>query len=65
MFKEPTFNQRVLLDGTKVQELFKPITLQIHTKCPTKWKLYDSETGQWYQGTNNPLKGKQWEKIEN
>ena len=65
MPNEPTYNQRPLMDGTFAEELDKPITLEVYTKCPTKWKVYDSETGQWYRGTKNPLKGKQWEKIKN
>lgn len=64
MHKDQISKVRTLLDGTKVEELIEPITLEIYTKCPSKWRLYDSETGQWYQGTNNPLKGKQWEKIK-
>lgn len=64
MQKLETSNERILLDGTKVEELNEPITLEVYTKCPSKWKLFDSETGQWYQGTNNPLKGKQWEKFK-
>jgi hypothetical protein len=64
MQKEQISNERTLLDGTKVEELIEPITLEIYTKCPSKWRLYDLETGQWYQGTNNPLKRKQWEKIK-
>lgn len=64
MQEEQTSKQRILLDGSRVEELFVPITLEVYTKCPSKWRLYDSETGQWYQGTNNPLKGKQWEKIK-
>lgn len=64
MQEEPIYNERVLLDGTKVEELDKPVTLEIYTKCPTKWKLYDSETGQWYRGTNNQSKKKQWEKLK-
>lgn len=64
MQEEQTSKQRILLDGSRVEELIEPITLEVYTKCPSKWRLYDSETGQWYQGTNNPLKGKQWEKIK-
>ena len=64
MQKQVKSNKRILLDGTEVIEYEIPITLEVHTKCPSKWKLYDSETGQWYQGTNNSLKGKQWEKIK-
>jgi len=65
MQEGPTNGERVLLDGERVEELDKAITLEVYTKCPSKWKLYDSETGQWYKGTKNPLKTKQWEKIKN
>ena len=41
---------RKLLDGSEVPELTDPITLQIKTKCPTKYKLIDMETGQSYTG---------------
>jgi len=30
---------RKLQDGTEVQAFDKPITLEVHTKCPAKWKL--------------------------
>ena len=36
---------RKLLDGSEVPELTDPITLQIKTKCPAKYKLIDMETG--------------------
>ena len=54
---------RKLKDGSEVEELKEPIMLEIYTKCPTKWKLYDSETGQWYEGVNTQEKKKQWKKI--
>jgi hypothetical protein len=41
---------RKLLDGTEVEELEKSITLQIKTKCPSKYKLIDMETGEEYIG---------------
>lgn len=42
--------KRKLLDGTEVKELEKSIILQIKTKCPSKYKLIDLETGQEYIG---------------
>ena len=39
---------RKLLDGTESQELAKPVTLKIKTKCPGKWMLADKETGEVY-----------------
>lgn len=41
---------RKLLDGSEVLELTNPVTLQIKTKCPAKYKLTDMETGQTYIG---------------
>jgi hypothetical protein len=41
---------RTLLDGSTVPELENPVTLQIKTKCPAKYKLVDMETGQTYTG---------------
>jgi len=41
---------RTLLDGSQVPELDNPVTLQIKTKCPAKYKLIDMETGQTYIG---------------
>ena len=35
---------RKLKDGSFAEELESAITLEIYTKCPSKWKLYDSET---------------------
>ena len=43
--------------GGKFKELEKPQTLKIYSKCPTKWLLYDEETGQMYRGMENPPKG--------
>ena len=54
---------RKLKDGSFAEELESAITLEIYTKCPSKWKLYDSETGQWYEGTTNEKIGTQWKKI--
>lgn len=56
--------ERTLKTGEIVEELEFPIKLEIYTKCPNKWKLYDSETGQWYEGTSSNERGKQWKKIK-
>ena len=37
---------RKLIDGTVVEELEQPVNLVIETKCPSKWKIIDMETGQ-------------------
>ena len=47
---------RKLIDGREAQELEQPIKLLIETKCPSKWKIVDMETGQAYIGTNNNKK---------
>jgi hypothetical protein len=41
---------RKLLDGSEVEELERPVTLQIKTRCPSKYKLIDMETGEEYVG---------------
>jgi hypothetical protein len=41
---------RKLLDGREVPELEEPKTLTVHTKCPEKWILIDTETGEVYNG---------------
>ncbi len=56
---------RSLKDGTEVQELDHPLILEIKTKCPEKWVLIDSETGEKYQGTNSIEKYKQWKRLDN
>jgi hypothetical protein len=43
-------NLRKLLYGTVVEELEKSIILQIKTRCPSKYKLIDMETGEEYVG---------------
>ena len=47
---------RKLIDGREAQELDQPIKLLIETKCPSKWKIIDMETGQAYIGTNTNKK---------
>jgi hypothetical protein len=53
---------RKLLDGTESQELTKPVTLKIKTKCPGKWMLADKETGEVYVPYET-LGKLQWKKI--
>ena len=54
---------RTLLDGRIVPELNEPVVLKITTKCPEKWVLTDSETGEVY--TAYPSEGTlQWKKHE-
>jgi len=54
---------RTLLDGKKVPELNKAITLKVYTKCPEKYMLIDMETGERYLGysTEGPSN---WKKLE-
>ena len=55
---------RKLIDGSEAQELDQPIKLLIETKCPSKWKIVDMETGQAYMGTNNNEKFQYWQPID-
>eukprot|EP00808_Paulinella_micropora_P010870 g31238.t1 len=55
---------RTMKDGSEAEELDKALMLQVYTRCPSKWKLFDSETGQWYVGTNCEERGKCWAKID-
>ena len=54
---------RKLVDGTEVQELEMPVTLQVYTKCPEKWLLIDRETGEHYIGYSTQGKN-HWKKLE-
>ena len=57
---------RKLVDGTWAQELDQPVSLVIETKCPSKWKIVDMETGQEYIGQNPGMGEKvmHWKKVE-
>lgn len=44
----------------KIEELDEPINLMVHTKCPSKWILIDTETGESYQGN----RGGYWDKLK-
>ena len=44
----------------KIQEMDEPVKLIINTKCPSKWVLIDTETGESYQGNN----GGYWDKLK-
>ncbi len=57
-------NTRTLLDGRDVKELEKSVTLEVKTKCPSKWMLIDLQTGERYIGHEDPAKGpSHWKKI--
>jgi hypothetical protein len=48
------------------KELDKAVDLVIHTKCPSKWKLIDQETGEVYIGKDDFSDNKlHWEKVLN
>lgn len=53
---------RTLQDGTEVNELPEPITLEVYTKCPSKWMLIDRETGEHYVGYETEGKNS-WKRI--
>ena len=57
--------KRILIDGTEVEELDKPVNLTILTKCPKKWKITDLETGQTYVATGEYEIYKQWKLEDN
>jgi hypothetical protein len=61
---------RKLLDGTEVADELEADKLEVYTKCPTKYKLVDMETGDEYMGlpfgTRHPsgLYDVYWQKID-
>lgn len=55
---------RKLIDGRVIPELDKAMDLTIHTKCPEKWILIDTETGQKYTGTSEPHLYGKWKRLE-
>jgi hypothetical protein len=54
---------RKLLDGTEVEELDKPVTLKVYTKCPEKYMLIDLQTGERYIGTRSQG-NHDWKKVD-
>lgn len=46
--------------GRDIEESNEIVILDIKTKCPSKWILIDTETGQSYKG--NP--GGYWDRLE-
>ena len=46
--------------GRDIEESTEIVALEIKTKCPSKWILIDTETGQSYKG--NP--GGYWDRLE-
>ena len=57
---------RTLIDGSVVEELDTPVTLEVYTKVPSKWMLIDLETGEKYTGHKDPSAGpSHWKKVDN
>ena len=55
---------RKLQDGFTVPAFEEPVTLHVHTKCPSKWKLIDMETGEEYVGQVPDENGEfHWKRI--
>jgi len=54
---------RTLKDGTQVEELDENVTLRVYTKCPSKYKLIDTETGEEYIGQDPRNNNYHWKKI--
>ena len=54
--------KRKLLDGTEAPEFDFPIQLIVLTRCPSKYKLIDMETGEEYIGIDS--ENSHWDKIE-
>lgn len=58
---------RTLKDGTEVEQYEHNVILNVITKCPSKYKLIDMETGQEYIG-QKPIGGEKqvvhWKKID-
>ena len=54
--------QRTLQSGSTVTDLPTPITLEVYTRCPEKYKLTDMETGEEYIGYASPGKNS-WRKL--
>jgi hypothetical protein len=46
--------------GREIEDSEKIVVLDIKTKCPSKWILIDTETGQSYQGNPNG----HWDRLE-
>jgi hypothetical protein len=56
---------RKLKNDTEVEELEDPVTLEVYTKCPSKWKLIDMETGEEYIGQEPDFdkNGQCWKRV--
>ncbi len=55
---------RTLQDGTIVPAIDIAVELKVVTKCPTKWRLIDEETGVEYRGQLPQGDRLHWQRIE-
>ena len=55
--------KRIDLNKKKLTVLNKAINLNVYTKVPEKWLLFDTETGELYKGTQNQNVRQNWKKI--
>lgn len=55
---------RKLIDGTTAPNLEENITLKVYTKCPSKYKLIDMETGEEYIGQDPRYHNYHWKRKE-
>ena len=57
---------RQLQDGNEVEEYEYPITLSVKTKCPSKYRLIDMETGEEYIGQDpeaDKVQPQYWKRV--
>jgi hypothetical protein len=55
---------RTLKNGTIVPAIDIAIELKVITKCPTKWRLIDEETGVEYRGQLPQENELHWQRID-
>lgn len=46
--------------GRQLKTTEHPVSLTIYTRCPEKWVLVDTETGQTYQGNQSGY----WDRLD-
>ncbi len=56
-------SKRKLLVETIAHDLDENITLKIYTKCPSKYKLVDLETGEEYVGQDPRYHNHHWKRL--
>lgn len=54
---------RNLRDGSQVPNLDENVTLKVYTKCPSKYKLINMETGEEYIGQDPRYNNYHWKKF--